>query len=195
MLEMADWWDMDTLSVVIHYSASGLSRFGVLCRFQMTIWGCSDFHRVKSVNLWEIRYSMVLGHHISILLILWKAKLRPFLDRFWCLPTIHGQKHAKPVSFPWVFLFKLTTRKRTWGHVGPPADSHLATLSSECQRWAFRALLSCSFIPDPNENGSFIDDFPSYKPPYIVDFPWLHQITRWYPNMAGWKIPIKNGAF
>ena len=22
------------------------------------------------------------------------------------------------------------------------------------------------------ENGSFIDDFPSYKPPFIRDFPW-----------------------
>ena len=23
------------------------------------------------------------------------------------------------------------------------------------------------------EHGPFIDDFPSYKPPFIVDFPWL----------------------
>ena len=32
---------------------------------------------------------------------------------------------------------------------------------------------------DQENNHIEIDDFPSYKPPFIKDFPWLCQITRW----------------
>ena len=34
------------------------------------------------------------------------------------------------------------------------------------------------------DNGPFIDDFPSYKPPFIRDFPWLCWITRWYLTVS-----------
>ena len=41
-----------------------------------------------------------------------------------------------------------------------------------------------------------IDDFPSYKPPFIRDFPWLCSITRWYIQyhslVGGWPTPLKN---
>ena len=41
-----------------------------------------------------------------------------------------------------------------------------------------------------------IDDLPSYKPPFIRDFPWLCSITRWYIQyhslVGGWPTPLKN---